>query len=205
MKRRDFDFRSIRSNYGLSGRKLEAKANSDCHFTSEFNFVLQLAVVVGCALPRMPQPKVDEIFRDAVPPLEPFLFLVAMWFLPIREILEGRPPLQNSGPRPGIASLRRYLRRVFVCCSCLDFFSLVAAFFDVMDFLLRSDRPHGRSRRYTQIRGQCTGERSRQPSSLECRGSDNWIIRSSALRGGIPLNNSTSGEKFNAGRLCSSS
>ena len=65
-----------------------------------------------------------------------FFFLVAMWFLPNRGIQEGRPPLQNSGPRPGVASWRRYLRRVFVCCSCLDFFSLVAAFFDVMDFLL---------------------------------------------------------------------
>ena len=97
-----------------------------------------------------------------------FLFLVAMWFLANRGIQEGRPPLQNSGPRPGICSWRRYLRRVFVCCSCLDFFNLVAAFLGVMDFLLHSYRPRGHSGGCTQILGHCAGERSRQPSSMEC-------------------------------------
>jgi len=61
-----FRFRSIRSNYHLLGRKLEAKAGSNRDFFAKFKIVLQFAVVVGHTLPRMAQPKMDEILGHAI-------------------------------------------------------------------------------------------------------------------------------------------
>ena len=47
---------------------IEANVEPDYHLSSEFEIVVQLAVVIAFVLARMPQPKVEEIVRDAVLP-----------------------------------------------------------------------------------------------------------------------------------------
>jgi hypothetical protein len=46
----------------------EARVEPDYHLTSEFEVVVQLAVVITYVLAHMPQPKVEEVFRGAVLP-----------------------------------------------------------------------------------------------------------------------------------------
>jgi hypothetical protein len=66
--RLSFDFRSIRSNYVLWGRKIETKAHSLCHLFAKLKVQLQFAVGVGHVFPRMAHPIIDEVIGHAILP-----------------------------------------------------------------------------------------------------------------------------------------
>ena len=62
----NFDFRSIRSNDGFSGREFKAQAHLSDYLLSKLRVILQLGITVRHRLFRVAMPECDEVLGDQV-------------------------------------------------------------------------------------------------------------------------------------------